>query len=201
MVKKKRTSKFEGNIVDLIQTLTEGKSLMHDYFYWDSRFWKTFRKYIEQTIDKGECAFEDIEPPKGFKLAYHRGTGSAISFKHAHTYSHDYSTKPPTPSNVFSLEFTVGFYDPKEENRDCEDRCWLSVPKILEDESLSDADFQREFDRWVGGLSKKKVTDEREKELPVLKELIAKYPVEAQAFTSENPNELKELIKRLSTVV
>lgn len=198
---KKRNSKLEGSVVDLIQSLTDNNSKMRDYFYWDSRFWKALRKYIEETIDKGQCAIPDLRVPKRHKLAYHRGTGSAISFRDAHAFAPNYDTKPPTPSDTFSLKFTVGFYSKDEEDGERECLCWIAVPKILEDDSLSAADFQKEFDRWIGGLSQKKTTNEREKELPLLKELMAKYPVEAQAYASENPNELKELVRRLNSVV
>lgn len=152
----KRVSELTGHPVDLMKEIAEDNSLLHKYYHFDSKVW---RNIVEHIWRADHCVLIDrIEERYGEKvgIVVHRGTGPAIRFIDAHSYSDRYeSGKDPVPADVFCIELAIEYSD-EYGNNTFEKEYRLNVPVILEDPELKATEFERKWNIWLLEMSEKK---------------------------------------------
>ena len=173
---KERVKKFHNEILDKLENqnvisnmekIRELRNAQNEYYYWVSPLWKAISKHIGYNKD---CVLIDREAI----MVSHRGHGPAIALKDTHLYAFDYSVKPPKPSDMYNITFTVEYFHDGEERCENPDTYqksyYLNVPIDLE------LNFtKRKFDAWVNTIKEKRDAKTKTKELAQLNALKKKY--------------------------
>ena len=171
----------EAKKMDLIKTLRE-RAELEDSVRWWFRFsdlWHAIVDHIAKDKDNDAEHCVLIQRPEGQPIAFHRGTGAAISFCDAHLYAMDYEKRPPREAPVFRVKIDVAFYDketleddyPREIRQEFE----IQVPTALARNFTKQA-----FAAWIKKLRTAKEKEVREADMIEIKRLVAKYPGAAE---------------------
>lgn len=166
----KRTSKLVGSVIDALRLERDFKHNINQYFHYDSACW---RAIVEHIGKNKECAFfiKPVDEDKAtLDVMVGRGTGYIINMRNVYIHY--------TEGDTFAIELVVWYFGGKWTRgnpREIKRKYTIEVPFDLEE------NFTKEkFDAWIKEELAKRQSEQAKDDLPLLSELIKKYPREAK---------------------